>query len=396
MNSKASKLAARIARLEPSPIREILSVLERPGMISFAGGLPSAESFPPTSLDRVPPAAMQYGASEGDSDLRELVARELGQRGLHCDAEQVLILSGSQQGIDLVAKLMIETGTRVAVESPTYLAALQVFRLFGAEFVTFNSQSLRKLSVERPALLYVNPSFQNPTGYCYNLDERQAVAASCARDGTILFEDDPYRDLVYEPCDRTPICALAGDAGWVYQSSFSKTFAPGLRLGYLACSKDLVPYLTRLKQAADLHSSRLSQRLVVAHLTSTNRATHLRNLVEIYDHKRRRFDHYLQRYFGDIARWEVPQGGLFFWLHLKGHEPIDTRKLLPRAIDNDVAYMPGEPFFASDPGVGNAFRLNFSLASEAQMDTGLARLADIFRVALSDTPQSAGQSVAAL
>lgn len=366
---------ARLAGLQASPIREILAVIDRPGMVSFAGGLPADPTFPELSLETVPRQCLQYGPSEGEMPLRRRIAQELSELGLRCEPEQVLVLSGSQQGIDLVAKLFIDPGTPVAVESPTYLAALQVFRFQLAHFVPLNDD-WSHLPGGRPALAYVIPTFQNPTGHCFSVVERQSIAERCAKHDAVLFEDDPYRDLVYDDCDRQPACGYMPEgSSWIYQGSFSKTLAPGLRLGFLVASPNLIPYLTRLKQAADLHSNRLSQLLVLRMLEDSGRAQRMQQLQEYYRHKRDVFESRLRATFGELAEWRTPQGGLFFWLRLKRR--VDTRQLLPRAIERSVAFMPGEPFyFDPEQGVGT-LRLNFSHASEEQMERGLETLAKL-------------------
>ena len=369
MRGISLQLSERIADLQPSPIREILSVVERPGMISFAGGLPDAETFPAYSGLNIPPAVLQYGASEGETGLRERIAAELHDIGLDCRPEQVLILSGSQQGIDLVAKLFIDAGSIVAVESPTYLAALQVFRFFGARIRTWPAAGAR--------LAYVVPTFQNPTGRCYSTTEREALAHACDDTGTPLFEDDPYRELAYDPCDRSLVCARLRHAPWIYQGSFSKVLAPGLRLGYLVASPDLMPHLVRLKQAADLHSNRISQWLVADYLDATDRQARLEKLRRLYRDKRNQFAGSLSRHFSDLAEWQVPPGGLFFWLRLK--QPIDTRPLLAAALAEGVAFMPGENFFADPDQHLGYMRLNFSLAGADDAERGLAGLAALVR-----------------
>ncbi len=368
--------------LHASPIREILSVIDTPGMVSFAGGLPAPETFPTLSLETAPRSWLQYGPTEGEPALRERIATDLRAIGLSCTPEQVLVLSGSQQGIDLVAKLFVDAGTPVAVESPTYLAALQAFRFFGARFVTLDLRESRawtggRARDSRPALAYSIPTFQNPTGRCYSRDERGALAQACDEHGIALFEDDPYRDLAYEECDRSPICGRLRRASWIYQGSFSKSLAPGLRLGFLAASADLIGPLTRLKQAADLHSSRIGQWLVLELLSSPERADRLARLVEVYRRKRDRFAGALRRHLGSVATWETPPGGLFFWLTLA--RDIDTRALLPEAIRRGVAFMPGEPFFPESPSHCGTLRLNFSHADEAQTERGLATLAELLR-----------------
>ena len=373
------RFSARLTDLQASPIRQILSVANRPHMISFAGGLPAPECLPTFDL-KVSPTVLQYGPTEGDEALRERLCEELSGLGLPVSTEQIVILSGSQQGIDLVAKLFIDAGTYVALESPTYLAALQVFRFFGARFAPFTPADAGHGHPfrERPAFAYVTPTFQNPTGYCYSDAERKALAKACDREAIPVFEDDPYRDLAYEACDRKPLCSYLQESPWIYQGSFSKTLAPGLRLGFLAASPALVPHLVRLKQAADLHSNRLSQWLVLEALKHPDREARLAAIVATYRRKRDAFDSALHEYLADVAYWEKPQGGLFFWLHLK--VPIDTRMLLDSALAHGVAFMPGEPFYAahSRPPTG-ALRLAFTHASEAAALSGLKILSERVR-----------------
>lgn len=368
------RFSARVGDLHPSPIREVLAVANRPGMISFAGGLPSPETFPAFDLG-APPATLQYGATEGDPALRQRIAVELQALGLDCDAGQILVLSGSQQGIDLAAKLFIDPGTPVAVESPTYLAALQVFRFFGARFLPFSPDAMETepWGREKPAFAYVIPTFQNPTGHCYSAAQREAFAQACDAAEVAVFEDDPYRDLAFDPCERTPVCARLKKAPWIYQGSFSKSLAPGLRLGFLAASPELFPFLVRLKQAADLHSNRLSQWLVLKQLEHPGREERLVGLVDTYRRKRDGFAASLEKHFSHLASWEIPKGGLFFWLRL--NRSRDTRQLLQPALDRGVAFMPGEPFYPEGNRCGGSLRLNFSHAGEVEAERGLAVLA---------------------
>ena len=366
--------AARISNLTESPVREILKVIDQPGMISFAGGLPAAECFPQLNWSGVGQEYLQYGPSEGEHELREQVAAVLCERGLPTRADRVLILSGSQQGIDLVAKLMIETATKVAVESPTYLAALQAFDLFGARYSAFEPS---EPDLAGASLSYTIPTFQNPTGHCYTRQQRQDLALACDRTGCVLFEDDPYRELAYSECDRTPVCSYIDNAPWIYQSSFSKTYAPGLRLGYLTCSDALFPHLVRLKQAADLHSCRVSQRLVTDLLKKRDNS--YAEQISFYRDRRDYFNQVLHQHFSDIAQWSVPEGGLFFWLKLKPAYSVDTRLLLQRAISEGVAFMPGESFYPSGSSPVPSLRLNFSHAPGDLVEPGLARLAEIFK-----------------
>lgn len=362
-------LSERTAELHASPVREMLSVAQRPGMISFAGGLPAPETFAGLDLPAPPRELLQYGPSEGEPDLRARIAQDLQALGIDAPPERVLILSGSQQGIDLVAKLAVDRGSRVAVEAPSYLAALQVFRFFGARFDILDRSGA--WDGAPPALAYVTPTFQNPTGQCWTAAERRALARACDEDDVILFEDDPYRDLAYEPCDRTPVCSQVEKASWVYQGSFSKTVAPGLRLGFLAASPDLFPLLVRLKQAADLHTNRLSQWMVLQFLNDPGRAARTAKVAALYKSRRDAFDAALTRRLGGLADWTAPEGGLFFWLTLKN--AADSEALLKIALDNGVLFTPGAHFLAKG-GSASTMRLNFSLATPEEAERGLAIL----------------------
>lgn len=361
-------LSQRTQGLRPSPIRSILNVIDRPGMVSFAGGLPATDMLP-TWEGALPPEILQYGPTEGEAQLRAVVSDQLRSLGVDAPPERVMIVSGSQQGIDLVAKLFVDPGTPVAVEYPTYLAALQVFRFYGAQFV-----DLATAAAAQAPLAYTVPTFANPTGLCATDAQRHRLAEHCRRTGTVLFEDDPYRDLVYDPCDRTPIAAHMEGGSWIYQSSFSKTFAPGLRLGFLAASADLFNNLVTIKQATDLHSSRLSQYIVHNAITSPDWATRLHGLADFYRARRDTFEAALRKHFSGLATWQTPKGGLFYWLKL--NRPIDTRSVLNTAIANGVAFMPGEEFSPDQPDLGT-MRLNFSHADASEAQSGLATLAGL-------------------
>ena len=372
------RLSERVADLHGSPIRAMLDVALRPEVISFAGGLPAPESFADFALPTPPTALLQYGPTEGEPDLRARVAQDLADLGLDCDADRILILSGSQQGIDLAAKLFIDRATPVAVESPAYLAALQVFRFFGARLRVLDRSDPGAdwAGSDRPSLAYVTPTFQNPTGHCWTGGERQALADACDQGGVVLFEDDPYRDLAYEACERRPVCAGLKRASWIYQGSFSKTVAPGLRLGFLTASPDLFPHLARLKQAADLHANRISQWTVLQYLNDPGRPARLERIVDAYRAKRDRFAAAMTLHLEGMAQWRTPPGGLFFWATLTG--AMDAPDLLSRALEHGVLFTPGEHFLAG-PGDRRSMRLNFSHADAESAERGLAVLGDLLQ-----------------
>jgi 2-aminoadipate transaminase len=374
--------AHRIERLKPSLVREILAAAQAPGVISFAGGLPAAETLfqPDLASCKVPANIWQYGASEGEPALRQLVAERANAMGLACKAEQVLILNGSQQGIDLVAKLWVDKDTPVLCETPTYLAALQVFELFGAAFETGEQDDVgltpAAIAASSARFAYLIPTFQNPTGACYDVAKRQALAAVLDAKGLPLFEDDPYRDLAFDGDAPAPLAAHLKSTQWVYQGSFSKTLAPGLRLGFLIAHPDLIVPLTRLKQAADLHSNRLSQSIVTQLLQNGELESHLTQILPVYRAKRDAMQAMLTHYIGDRASWQQPAGGLFFWLHL--HQQQDTLALMKQGLEIGLAVMPGQPFYPNGQGP-STLRVNFSHSSLAQIEEGVQRLASILR-----------------
>lgn len=374
-----ARLSARTGNLHASPVREMLNVSQRPGMISFAGGLPAPETFAGLDLPPPPRDLLQYGPTEGEPELRARIAAELEEMGLPGDPERVMLLSGSQQGIDLAAKLVVDPGVNVAVESPAYLAALQVFRFFGAAFSILDAGDPGAgWDAAPPAMAYVTPTFQNPTGRCWSAEERAALARACQAHDVVLFEDDPYRGLVYEPCERRPAASWMDGGSWIYQSSFSKTVAPGLRLGFLTASEDLFPLLVRLKQASDLHTNRLSQWMVLQYLNDPQREARMAQVAALYRERRDGFDAALRRHLGNLASWTSPPGGLFFWVTINA--PITPQALLKQALERGVLFTPGSHFLA-EGGDCQAIRLNFSLASPDDAERGLAILGELLRAA---------------
>ena len=385
--------ASRISRLTGSVAREILSHANKQEILSFAGGLPADEAFEGLELPDEKGSSFQYGASEGEPALRKLFAERFRDKGIACDYEQVLITSGAQQGVDLVSKLFIEPGVRVGIERPTYLAAIQSFALFGAEFDSFVleadgpnleqfEQVLKKGEVR---FIYLCPSFQNPSGICYSLEKRKAVAALLDQYDVTLIEDDPYGELNYTDAETVPICSFLKKAKWVHFNTVSKILAPGLRLGCLVCSKEFFPYLLKLKQAADLHSNRFSQAVVLQWLSDEakihERIAHLRSL---YFEKQQIMAQSLDKYFKEVAEWNTPEGGLFFWLRLKGD--IDAREPLSRTLEQGVAFMPGGPFFPTEEEGARFIRLNFSNPTPERIEEGLKVLAEqVKEVALATT-----------
>ena len=377
----------RVSRLKSSLIREILAAAQRPQVMSFAGGLPAEAMLPKVDWAQMPVSIGQYGMSEGEPALREALAAEARALGVACEASQVLVVSGSQQTLDLAAKLYIDKGTEILLEAPTYLAALQIFQLFGADCLTVplesdgpNLTELRtRLEHHRPAFIYLIPTFQNPSAVRYSEAKRDAVAALLDEFGVTLIEDEPYRELTFDGGSATPIVSRLKTASWIYTGTVSKTLLPGLRVGYLIASPDLFPHLLKLKQSADLHTNRVGQWQALQWIGSEKYQQHRSELRDFYRGRRDAFQAALETHFSDLADWNVPQGGLFFWLKLK--QPQDTRSLLNAALANDVAFMPGEPFFPEPDNHPGYLRLNFSHIDPARLDEGLERLAAVVRQA---------------
>jgi DNA-binding transcriptional MocR family regulator len=377
----------RVSRLKSSLIREILAAAQRPEVMSFAGGLPAEAMLPKIEWAGMPASMGQYGMSEGEPALREALAAEARALGVPCEASQVLVVSGSQQTLDLAAKLYIDNGTEIMLEAPTYLAALQIFQLFGADCITVPlevdgpdlAQLRARLEKHHPAFIYLIPTFQNPSAVRYSEAKRDAVAALLDEFGVTLIEDEPYRELTFDGGSATPIVSRLRKASWIYTGTVSKTLLPGLRVGYLIASPDLFPHLLRLKQSADLHTNRVGQWQAMQWIGTEKFRNHLAELRDFYRIRRDAFQAALEEHFAELADWQVPHGGLFFWLTLK--QPLDTRTLLKPALAQDIAFMPGEPFFADPDRNPGHLRLNFSHIDPARLGEGLKRLAAVVRQA---------------
>jgi 2-aminoadipate transaminase len=376
-------MARRAEKMNPSVIREILKVTERPGIISFAGGLPSPKTFPIEAFrdacDKVlngdGRAALQYAASEGYAPLREAVAAMLPWK---VDPAQVLITTGSQQGLDLVAKVLIDAGSRILVETPTYLGALQAFTPMEPEVIGVASDA-EGIDVDALAdvstsarFLYLLPNFQNPTGRTMSEARRHALSHRASGLGLPIVEDNPYGDLWFDAPPPAPLSARNPE-GCVYLGSFSKVLAPGLRLGYVVAPKTLFPKVLQAKQAADLHSPGFNQRVVAEVMKDGFLQRHVPTIRALYKSQRDAMLAALAREMKGLdVQWNTPDGGMFLWVRLPaGMNAID---LLPRAVDKGVAFVPGAPFYAQDPDA-RTMRLSFVTATHEQIDTGIAALA---------------------
>jgi 2-aminoadipate transaminase len=390
-------LARRAEKMNPSVIREILKVTEKPGIISFAGGLPSPLTFPIDAMreasERVlkddGKAALQYAASEGYAPLREWVAQDLLKQGMNISPDQVLITTGSQQGLDLVAKILIDAGSRILVETPTYLGALQAFTPMEPVAVSVNSDDhgvdpadLRAkvgTDADKARFVYLLPNFQNPTGRTMTEERRAAVAQVAVESDLPIIEDNPYGDLWFD-APPAPSLSSRHPEGSVYLGSFSKILAPGLRLGYLVAPPALYPKLLQAKQAADLHTPSFNQRVVAEVLKDGFIERHVPTIRALYKQQCEAMLAALDREMAGLGlSWNRPVGGMFLWVQLpKGLKAIP---LLAQAVEKGVAFVPGSAFYAGDANE-STLRLSFVTATVDQINTGMAALAAAIRESL--------------
>lgn len=391
------EFAARTDNVNPSVIRQILKLVSLPNIISFAGGMPPPELFPYEDLRAAAErtfdspekaiAALQYGPSEGYVPLRQWLSEEMAKEGLEAPGHEILVTTGSQQGIDLVAKAFIDPGDEVVVGNPTFLGALQSFSSFQARFLTvpmdehgLKPEALtRILEHHKPKLIYAIPTYQNPTGICMSSDRRAEIYAIARVHGVPILEDDPYGDLYFGDERPVPIKALDRDGGVMLLRTFSKILSPGLRLGYAVLPTEIMTRILPIKQCADLHSSGLNQVLVHEYLATGKLTGHLEAIRGVYRQRRDRMLAAMASEFPSDCSWTRPEGGLFVWVTLP--TGLSSSALLEEAVSRRVAFIPGQAFFAYGGG-DNTFRLNFSNASEAQIDEGISRLGVVLHAAM--------------
>ena len=388
----AWRFSNRAQKLESSAIREILKVTMRPEIISFAGGLPSPETFPvdhlraayDTVLSKQGKVALQYGPSDGYAPLREWVAASLSKEGARIVPEQVLMVSGSQQALDLLGKVLIDEGSKVLVETPSYLGALQAFSVYGPQFESIPTDDGGLLPEtiadigQGARLLYALPNFQNPTGRTLSVERRHALVDACARLGVPLIEDDPYGALCYR---GEPLPKLLGmnPEGVIHMGSFSKVLTPGIRLGYLVGPQPLIRKLEQAKQAADLHTAQITQMVVYETVKDGFLDSHIPTIRKLYADQCQVMLSALEEFFPAGTRWTRPEGGMFIWVRLPEH--IDSMKLLDEAIAQHVAFVPGAPFYANAPQ-HNTLRLSFVTVSPEKIREGVATLGKLIAAKL--------------
>lgn len=389
------RFSARMAGVARSYIREILKVTQNPEVISFAGGLPSPDHFPAAAMADAArdvllgsgPQALQYATTEGHLPLREYISSRYAEKlDLAIPPGEILITTGSQQALDLMAKVFLDVGDEVLIERPGYLGAIQSFSLYGARFLTADlgpggvdlgqvTAQLRK----RPKMFYTVPSFQNPSGATYALETRKEVARLIGGSDTILLEDNPYGELRFSGEMLPPMRAFLPSGHAALMGSFSKIASPGMRVGWIAAGPELMEKLVTAKQASDLHTSIFAQRVLHRYLETNDLDAHIAEIRHTYAARCRCMMAAMRREFPPEVTFVEPEGGMFIWGRLP--EGVSAEAVFKKAIARKVAFVPGKPFYVD--GTDNAFRLNFSNAEPELIDEGIARLGACLREVLA-------------
>ena len=387
--------AKRLGRMTTSAIREILKVAQAPDIISMAGGWPEAALFPVEQiaeicddvLHKMPRESLQYGLTDGLPALRQALAEYMTAQGIPAQMENIVILSGSQQALDLAGRILLDEGDAVLVERPTFLGALQSFNCYGPRYVTVPvgeagadpdaiEQAIRR---DRPKFMYLLPTFQNPTGVTMSLERRQRVVEVAAQYGVPILEDDPYGQLRFAGEALPTLAALdraRGQENVLYLSTFSKTLAPGLRLAWAVCPTEVAGQLVMAKQGADLHSNTLAQTIALEFLRRGWLPPQVQRIRDTYLARRNAMCEAIAEFFPQKVRYTQPEGGLFLWITLP--EGMSAVSLLPEAAKQKVAFVPGAPFFA-DGGGENTLRLSFACMPPEIIVEGIRRLAQVIR-----------------
>lgn len=388
------RIASRMNHLKASEIREILKVTQHADMISFAGGLPAPELFPVEEsaracarlLEQEGRKVLQYSTTEGDPRLRAALADRMNTRlGTRVHADEILLTGGSQQGLDLTGKVFLDEGDVVLCESPTYLGAIQALRTFGPRFVEVPTDDdgmlpeeleKRLAGPETPKLIYVIPDFQNPSGRSWSEERRRRLLEIAGKYPVTVIEDCPYIDIRFEGEPAPTLKSMDTRDQVVFLGSFSKIFCPGLRLGWLAAPAELLAKYVLVKQGTDLHTSTLTQALVVHYLDMYDLDANVSRICATYRARRDVMLEALRKELPEGTSFTHPQGGLFVWLELP--EDISARDLLPLCLERGVAFVPGGSFFPNG-GHENTLRLNFSNMPEERIREGIRRLAEALR-----------------
>ena len=381
--------STRAKALKSSVIREILKVTANPQVISFAGGLPAPESFPVAQmkaafdhvLNNDPQSALQYSTTDGYAPLREWVANRMSTNGATITPDQVIIVSGSQQALDLIAKVFIDPNDKVLVETPTYLGALQAFSMFDPTYVSVDSdenglipEALTADVAKDAKFLYALPNFQNPTGRMMSEERRQTLVARAREHDLLVVEDDPYGALWYEAAPPASLLSRMPERV-IHMGSFSKVLAPGLRVGYLIAPVEITKKFEQAKQATDLHTSTIAQRVVYEVVKDGFLDEHIPSIRERYKNQAHAMLDALTTYMPKGVTWNQPAGGMFLWVTLP--EGMNSEKMLDKVFAHNVAYVPGTPFYANEAQT-NTLRLSFVTVPPAKIQEGVKKLGEVF------------------
>ncbi len=390
------QFAQRLNTIETSAIRELFKLLGKPGIISFAGGFPDPALFDVQGiaesanavLTGQAGAVLQYGATEGYQPLREGICGFMGNKGASVAPDGLIVTTGSQQALDLIGKTLISPGDKVIVEAPTFLATIQCFRLYGAQLIGapidadgVDVDELEKLIIEhKPKLVYLIPTFGNPSGATLSLARRKRILELAARTQTLVVEDDPYGELYFDQPPPPSLLALSaqvsGSRDWLaHCGSFSKILSPGLRVGWLIAPSELLAKATMCKQFSDAHTSNLSQAIAAHYLTLNRLDAALAVVKKTYAERATKMAQALRRELGDAVNFNEPHGGMFFWARLTGSrgQGNNAAEFAKRAIDHGVAFVPGAPFYAHDPDPAT-LRLSFATVGVDKIEEGIGRL----------------------
>ncbi|MDA3882873.1 MAG: PLP-dependent aminotransferase family protein [Bacteroidales bacterium] len=388
-----SMFADRISDVPKSYIREILKVAVSPNIISFAGGLPNRDLFPVQELQDAanavfndnPKDALQYSNTEGYLPLREFISRRYKEvKGLNIEPKNILITTGSQQALDLLGKTFINEKDKVIIEKPGYLGAIQLFSIYKARFspVTLeedgvNIAELKKASKKRNTkLMYTVPNFQNPTGITYSNEKREEIAEVLRGKPLILIEDDPYGDLRYRGEQQSSFMNFLPEQT-ILLGSFSKTVVPSFRTGWIVAPDEIMEKLIVAKQASDLHTNYFTQKLLVQYLDKNDLNDHISKIKDVYGHQCLAMIDSIKRHFPEEVSYTLPEGGMFLWVTLP--HGISAMDLVQKAIEKDVAFVPGNPFYVDTEETISTLRLNFSCVDEATIETGIASLGQVIK-----------------
>jgi len=396
------QFAQRLNNVETSAIRELFKLLGKPGIISFAGGFPDSAMFDVEGIRQAsqqvlanePGPALQYGATEGYPALREQLSQFMAGKGVSgLSPDGLIVTTGSQQALDLIGKTMLDPQDTVIVEAPTFLATIQCFRLYGPRVIGapidahgVDVDALEALVVQhKPKLIYLVPTFGNPSGAMLSLERRLRILELAVRHRVLVVEDDPYGDLYFGDPPPPSLLALServpGSRDWLaHCGSLSKVLSPGLRVGWLIASNEMLARATMCKQFSDAHTSTFAQATAAQYLKSGRMPATLDQVRRVYAQRAQAMGEALRRELGDAVRFTQPQGGLFFWAYLTGAggAPSDGQVLAKLAIDKGVAFVPGAPFYADHPDL-SSLRLSFATADEAKIGEGMGRLGQAVR-----------------